>query len=143
MSRPVILLTGFEPFGGHAANPSEEVAKALDGRAVGGVVVRSAVLPVDHAAAGPRVAALIDELDPGAIVHLGLAAGRARITRYDAEAGTLEARVRRFLRPALIRLRAEADGPATRVRVESDALGWAPMFRRFRGGLLDVVKGAS
>ena len=70
--------------------------------------------------------------------HLG-----ARITRYDAEAGTLEARVRRFLRPALIRLRAEPDGEATRLRVESDALGWAPMFRRFRGGLLDVVKEAS
>ena len=70
--------------------------------------------------------------------HLG-----ARITRYDAEAGTLEARVRRFLRPALIRLRAEPDGEATRLRVESDALGWAPMFRRFRGALLDVVKEAS
>lgn len=79
MSRPPILLTGFEPFGGHAANPSEEVAKALDGRAVGAAVVRAAVLPVDHAAAGPRVARLIDELDPLAIVHLGLAAGRARI----------------------------------------------------------------
>ncbi|HTO11667.1 MAG TPA: pyroglutamyl-peptidase I [Candidatus Binatia bacterium] len=79
MSRPVILLTGFEPFGGHAANPSEEVAKALDGRAVGGAVVRSAVLPVDHAAAGPHAARLVDELDPRAIVHLGLAAGRPRI----------------------------------------------------------------
>ena len=79
MSRPVILLTGFEPFGGRGANPSEEVAKALDGRAVADAVVRSAVLPVDHAAAGPRVARLIDELDPRAIVHLGLAAGRARI----------------------------------------------------------------
>ena len=70
--------------------------------------------------------------------HLG-----ARITRYDAEAGTLEARVRRFLRPALIRLRAEAEGETTRVRLESDALGWSPMFRRFRGGLLHVVRGAS
>ena len=70
--------------------------------------------------------------------HLG-----ARITRFDAEAGTLEARVRRFLRPALIRLRAEPAGPATRVRVESDALAWAPMFRRFRGGLLNVMKDAS
>ena len=79
MSRPVILLTGFEPFGGRGANPSEEVAKALDGRAVADAVVRSAVLPVDHAAAGPRVARLIDELDPRAVVHLGLAAGRARI----------------------------------------------------------------
>jgi hypothetical protein len=70
--------------------------------------------------------------------HLG-----ARITRYDAEAGTLEASVRRFLRPALIRLRAEPEGEATRVSLESDALGWSPMFRRFRGGLLHVVKGAS
>jgi len=70
--------------------------------------------------------------------HLG-----ARITRYDAEAGTLEASVRRFLRPALIRLRAEAEGETTRVRLESDALAWAPMFRRFRGGLLHVVRGGS
>ena len=79
MTRPVILLTGFEPFGGLGANPSEEVAKALDGRAAGDAVVRSAILPVDHAAAGVHVARLIDELDPRAVVHLGLAGGRARI----------------------------------------------------------------
>lgn len=79
MSRPVILLTGFEPFAALSANPSEEVAKALDGRAAGDAVVRSAILPVDHAAAAPRVAGLLDELDPRAIVHLGLAGGRARI----------------------------------------------------------------
>jgi pyroglutamyl-peptidase len=79
VSRPVILLTGFEPFGGLAANPAEAVAKALDGRAVGEAVVRSAVLPVDHAVAGSRVARLVDELDPAAVVHLGLAAGRARL----------------------------------------------------------------
>ena len=79
MTRPVILLTGFEPFAGLGANPSEEVVKALDGRAAGDAVVRSAVLPVDHAAAAVHVARLVDELDPRAIVHLGLAAGRARI----------------------------------------------------------------
>ena len=79
MSRGVILVTGFEPFDGLVANPSEDVAKALDGRAVGGAVVRSAVLPVDHAAVGARVGALLDEHDPDAVVHLGLAAGRARI----------------------------------------------------------------
>jgi len=79
VSRAVILLTGFEPFAGHKANPSEEVARILDGRVVGDAVVRSAVLPVDHAGAGARVAQLVDELDPNAIVHLGLAAGRARI----------------------------------------------------------------
>jgi pyroglutamyl-peptidase len=79
VSRPVILLTGFESFGDHRANPSAEVAKALDGRLVGDTIVTGVVLPVDHAAAGLRVARLIEELDPRAIVHLGLAAGRARI----------------------------------------------------------------
>jgi hypothetical protein len=68
----------------------------------------------------------------------------ARITRYDGDAGMLEARVRRFWRWALIRLRAEPDGAgATRLRVESDALGWAPMFRRFRGALETLVQPAS
>ena len=28
----MIVVTGFEPFGGHPSNPSEEIAKALDGR---------------------------------------------------------------------------------------------------------------
>lgn len=79
MSRPRILVTGFEPFAGHGANPSQDVAKALDGRVVADAIVASAVLPVDHAEAGPRVARLIDELAPSAIVHLGLAGGRARI----------------------------------------------------------------
>jgi hypothetical protein len=69
--------------------------------------------------------------------HLG-----ARITRYDVEAGTLEARVRRFWRSALIRLRADAAGAGTRLTVESDALGWTPMFRRFRDALVGVVRGA-
>ncbi len=75
----VILVTGFEPFGGYPANPSMGVAKALDGRRVGGATVRSAVLPVHHADAARRVAALLDEHAPTAVVHLGLAAGRSRI----------------------------------------------------------------
>ena len=79
MSRPTLLVTGFEPFAGQAANPAAEVAKALDGRAIGDAAVRSAILPVHHAEAGPRVARLVEETDPHAIVHLGLAAGRARV----------------------------------------------------------------
>jgi pyroglutamyl-peptidase len=75
----VILLTGFEPFGIYAENPSADVAKTLDGRTVGAGLIRSAVLPVDHARAAVRVAGLVDELAPEAIVHLGLAGARARI----------------------------------------------------------------
>jgi pyroglutamyl-peptidase len=79
MSGRIVLVTGFEAFGGHAANPSLEVAKALDGRAVGEAVVRSAILPVHHAEAAPQVSRLLDETNPLAVVHLGLAGGRARI----------------------------------------------------------------
>ena len=79
MSGRVVLVTGFEAFGGHAANPSLDVAKALDGRVVGEAVVRSAILPVHHAEAVPQVSRLLDEANPLAVVHLGLAGGRARI----------------------------------------------------------------
>jgi pyroglutamyl-peptidase len=75
----MILLTGFEPFGAYKDNPSAEVATALDGLAIGGETVRAAVLPVHHAQAAARVEALLDAHGPRAIVHLGLAGGRARI----------------------------------------------------------------
>ena len=52
--------------------------------------------------------------------------------------------VNRFTRPALIRLRAEASGDtATCLHVESDALAWAPMFRRFRIDLLRLEQTSS
>ena len=75
----MILLTGFEPFGTYKDNPSAEVAAALDGRSVGDDAVRSAVLPVHHARAAALVAELVEQAPPRAIVHLGLAGGRARI----------------------------------------------------------------
>jgi pyroglutamyl-peptidase len=75
----VILVTGFEPYGEHKANPSMEVATALDGRRVGKDVVRAAVLPVHHAEAAWRVVALLKEHEPRAVLHLGLAPGRSRI----------------------------------------------------------------
>ena len=75
----MILLTGFEPFGTHKLNPSEEIARALDGRRFGEHAVRGVVLPVHHREAAARMVTLLDELDPAAIVHVGLAEGRARI----------------------------------------------------------------
>jgi pyroglutamyl-peptidase len=75
----MILVTGFEPFGTHKVNPSEELARALDGRRVGAHEVCGVVLPVHHEEAAAHVAALLGELDPDAIVHLGLAEGRARL----------------------------------------------------------------
>jgi pyroglutamyl-peptidase len=75
----MILLTGFEAFGTYKDNPSGEVAEAFHGRTVGDEIVQSAVLPVDHRLAAARVAELLRETTPRAIVHLGLAGGRARL----------------------------------------------------------------
>jgi len=75
----MIVVTGFEPFGGHPSNPSEEIVKAVDGRTVGGQTVRVAILPVHHVEAGRAATRLLGEHDPLAILHLGLAAGRARL----------------------------------------------------------------
>jgi pyroglutamyl-peptidase len=79
VARSTVLVTGFESFGPHAINPSADVAKALDGRRFGRGVVRGVVLPVQHARAWAALAPLLAELDPLAVVHFGLAAGRARI----------------------------------------------------------------
>ena len=75
-----LLLTGFEPFDGDPVNPSGEVAKQLDGRVIGDAVVRSVILPVQHEAARARVAPLLDAPELAAVVHLGLAGGRARVS---------------------------------------------------------------
>ncbi len=79
MSDPVILVTGFEPFGSHAVNPSADLAKAVAGRRVGGCRVESAVLPVHHVEAAAGARALLADLAPAAVLHLGLAEGRARV----------------------------------------------------------------
>ena len=79
IARRHLLVTGFEPFDGDGVNPSGEVAKLLDGRLLGDCVVKGLILPVQHEAARARVAPLLEAPGLGAVVHLGLAGGRARI----------------------------------------------------------------
>jgi pyroglutamyl-peptidase len=67
-----MLLTGFEGYGGRSLNPSAEVAKALHGAVIAGVRVEGRTLPVDYARIGPRIAALIEETRPRAVICLGL-----------------------------------------------------------------------
>src|SRR5205085_3198203 len=75
----IVLLTGFEPFTPYKVNPTEELARTLDGYCCDGAVVQGAVLPVHHVEAASRVRALLDTVRPDAVLHLGLAGSRARI----------------------------------------------------------------
>ncbi|HEU5189162.1 MAG TPA: pyroglutamyl-peptidase I [Methylomirabilota bacterium] len=85
-----VLITGFEPFGGDTANPSQEVAKALDGRRVRDAVMRTMILPVQHEEA--RAALLPALAEPGlrAAVMLGLAGGRMRIALERAALNVMD-----------------------------------------------------
>jgi pyroglutamyl-peptidase len=67
-----MLLTGFESYGGRSLNPAEEVVKRLAGTEIGGVRVIGHTLPVSYAELGTRIARLIEEVQPRAVICLGL-----------------------------------------------------------------------
>ena len=88
-----ILVTGFEPFAGDTANPSQELAKAMDGRVVADHAVRSLVLPVQHEAAGEIMRAALDAAELAAVIHLGLAGGRARLSLERIAVNVMDYRI--------------------------------------------------
>ena len=67
-----ILITGFEPFGGHETNISGLVASAVSGENVRGHMIRSLVLSVDHDGA-TTVSKMLNTEKFAAIIHIGLA----------------------------------------------------------------------
>lgn len=75
-----LLLTGFEPFLDYTINPTMRVVERLDGEKIGGYQIISRILPVDFNRSGQRILEWIEELEPDAVVSLGLAAGRYKIT---------------------------------------------------------------
>lgn len=73
------LVTGFEPYGGMEHNPSAEIARRLDGARIAGVPVIGRLLPVDLGAFDPAWRDIRREVDPIAVILLGLAPGEAVI----------------------------------------------------------------
>ncbi|WP_349408625.1 pyroglutamyl-peptidase I [Pseudalkalibacillus sp. SCS-8] len=75
-----LLLTGFEPFLDHDFNPTERIVTVLNGEKIGAYEVVGRVLPVDYEMAAPELLNAVDEVKPDAVISLGLAAGRNKIT---------------------------------------------------------------
>ena len=75
-----VLLTGFDPFGGDAVNPSWLIASALHRRQIGGHRVLAAQLPTQFSASVPRLKALLKAHRPALVICLGLASGRAALS---------------------------------------------------------------
>jgi pyroglutamyl-peptidase len=76
----IILLTGFEPFGGERTNPSWEVASWLDGKEIGGATIHTLELPVNCQRASKLVTDAIARTKPAAVLGLGQAGGRPSLS---------------------------------------------------------------
>lgn len=76
LRRP-LLVTGFEPFGSYDRNPSEMIARRLDGATVGFHPIAGLVLPVDASLAPNLLREAIERVRPAAVLSLGLANGRS------------------------------------------------------------------
>jgi pyroglutamyl-peptidase len=68
-----VLVTGFEPFGGGATNPSQRIVESLDG-------VAKALLPVSYARAADELRRAVSETTADVVICFGQADGRAQIS---------------------------------------------------------------
>lgn len=90
---PVVLVTGFDPFGGEAVNPSQLIVQALDGEVIAGHRVVGATLPTQFAAAPQMLEKLIARHRPALVLALGQAGGRTGISLERVAVNLIDARI--------------------------------------------------
>ncbi len=71
-----VLITGFEPFGGEKVNPSELVARSVEGRLIAGRPLAVRVFPVETRNIAERLQRAVDEFAPDLVLCMGQASGR-------------------------------------------------------------------
>jgi len=91
--QPVALLTGFEPFGGEAENPSLEIARALDGTMIAGHRIVGSVLPTEFARSLAVLDALLLRHRPALVLAVGQAGGRTGISLERVAINLIDARI--------------------------------------------------
>lgn len=75
-----LLVTGFEPFLDFPVNPTAQIAEQLDGTRLNGYEITSKILTVDFSKSGNQLLDEIKDVEPDALISLGLAGGRYKIT---------------------------------------------------------------
>lgn len=78
-NREVVLVTGFEPFGGESLNPSWDICGQL-GEEIAGMRVETCRVPCDFRRSIEVVAAAIERVRPSLVICLGQAGGRLRLS---------------------------------------------------------------
>jgi pyroglutamyl-peptidase len=90
---PVVLLTGFAPFGGEATNPSWEAARQLHGRRIAGHRIVARRLSVEFGTSLKELRAAIRETKPSLVLCVGLAGGRATLSLERVAINVDDARI--------------------------------------------------
>lgn len=88
-----VLVTGFEPFGGDEKNPTEIIAKALNGRTINGARIIGKVLPVSLRRAGPELEKILQDVKPNVVINLGLAPTYSNVAVERVALNILDARI--------------------------------------------------
>jgi len=76
----VVLVTGFDPFGGERLNPSWEICRQLAGTTIDGLRVEGCKVPCEFRRAIETVAAAIERHRPSLVICIGQAGGRAQMS---------------------------------------------------------------
>jgi pyroglutamyl-peptidase len=110
--KPAVLVTGFEPFGGDALNPSWLVAQALHGRQVAGHHIVAAQLPTVFAQSLRVLAGLLEQHRPVLAICTGQAGGRAALSLERVAININDARIADNAQAQPVDTRVVGDGPA-------------------------------
>lgn len=78
--KPVVLLTGFAPFGGENSNPSWEAVQRLAGKSVLGHRIVARCLPTAFGSSLEALREAIRDTEPALVLCVGQAGGRAQLS---------------------------------------------------------------
>lgn len=92
-SPPSVLVTGFDPFGGSAVNPSWQAVQALDGRTIAGHRIVGAEVPTVFGQSLQRLQALMEQHRPRLVVCTGQAGGRGALSLERVAINVDDARI--------------------------------------------------
>ena len=88
-----VLVTGFDPFGGSAVNPSWDAIHALNGRLVAGHRIVGGEIPTIFGESLARLEALMEQHRPKLVICTGQAGGRGAISLERVAINVNDARI--------------------------------------------------
>ena len=109
-AQEVVLVTGFEAFGGETSNPSWEICELLP-KTVAGMRVETCRVPCEFRRAIVIVAAAVERHRPRLVISLGQAGGRAHLTVERVAINIDDARIADNAGASPIDEAIAADGP--------------------------------